>query len=130
MNGTREVATGGDGWRQAIAGILLMAAGVVLLLDQQRIIEVGSIWRWWPLVLVAIGLWKATSPGVKRDIGGGLELMIFGTWIMACMRHWWGLTFVNSWPLVFVGMGVKMIVKSLAPPRPKVATEGKGESHA
>ncbi|MGH7729876.1 MAG: LiaI-LiaF-like domain-containing protein [Candidatus Eiseniibacteriota bacterium] len=130
MCSTERTVTGGDVWRQAIAGVLLMAGGVVLLLDQFGVIEIGSMWRWWPLVLVAMGLWKISAPGVKRDVGGGLELMIFGAWILACTRHWMGLTFMNSWPLVFVGIGVKMVVKSMAPARPPAPKNEKGEGHA
>ena len=122
--------TGGSGWQQAIAGVLLMAAGVILLLDRRDVIEIGSIWRWAPLILAVIVIFKATASGPKRDVGGGLELMIFALWVVACLHDWNGLTFVNSWPLVFVGVGVKMVVNSLVPPKPKAPKEAKGEGHA
>jgi hypothetical protein len=125
MRANQGTATGGDGWRQVITGILLMAAGVVILLDQRHVIEVGSIWRWWPLALVLMGFWKMSAPAPRRDVAGGAELMIFAAWILACLHHWMGLTFTNSWPLVFVGIGVGMVVKSLTPKKPaKAATEG------
>ena len=121
---------GGDGWRQAITGVLLMAAGVVILLDQRHVIEIGSIWRWWPLALTLMGFWKLSAPASKRDVAGGLELMIFSGWLLACVHRWMGLTFVNSWPLVFVGIGVGMIAKSLTPKKPKAAKAEGGGSHA
>src|SRR6185436_1075183 len=94
------------GGRQVATGMLLMAAGVVLLLDQQGLFEIGPVWRWWTLIPVAMGIWKVTAPRESRDLAGGVELMIFGAWLLACTRHWMGLSFINSWPLVFVGMGV------------------------
>lgn len=120
----------GDGLRQATAGLLVMAAGVLLLLDQQDVIRIGSIWRWWPLGLVAMGIWKMTAPRETRDLGGGVELIIFGAWILACLRHDLGLSFSNSWPLIFVGIGAKLIIKSLTPSRPATAAGAKEDGHA
>ena len=127
------MAKGGkdEGLRQAITGLMLMAVGVVLLLDQQEMIEIGSVWRWWPLVPVAMGIWKITAPRETRDLGGGAELIIFGSWLLACTRHWMGLSFVNSWPLIFLGIGVKLIIKSLIPGRPAADAAGvKEDGHA
>ena len=118
----------GNGLRQATAGLLLMAAGVVLLLDQQGVIEIGSVWRWWPLLPVVMGIWKIAAPAESRDIAHGAELIIFGAWLLACTRHYLGLTFANSWPLVFVGMGVRLILKSLI--RPAVPAGAKENGHA
>ncbi|HYN63631.1 MAG TPA: DUF5668 domain-containing protein [Candidatus Limnocylindrales bacterium] len=126
------MATGGrgEGLRQATTGLLLMAAGVVLLLDQQELIEIGSIWRWWPLAPVAMGIWKITAPRETRDLAGGAELIILGAWLMVCTQRWMGLSFVNSWPLIFVGIGVKLIIKSLTQPRPTTAAGVKEDGHA
>lgn len=118
----------GDGLRQATAGLLLMAAGVVLLLDQQGLMEIGSVWRWWPLIPAAMGIWKITAPAQSRDIAHGAELIILSAWLLACTRHWQGLTFANSWPLIFVGMGVRLILKSLL--HPPAATSVKENGHA
>jgi hypothetical protein len=109
------------GLGQAVTGLLIMAAGVVLLLDQTGIIEIGSVGRYWPLVLVAFGIGAMTGPAEKRDVGGGAMLIVFGLWILACTQHWQGLTFRNSWPLVFVAIGIKMVLRALAPKRPALA---------
>jgi len=106
------------GVRQVTTGLLLMAAGALLLLDQRGLIDVGPIGRWWAAVLVLMGLWKITAPRAERDAGGGAMLIVFGVWILACTHHWMGLTFRNSWPLVFVAIGVKMMVRALLPPGP------------
>jgi hypothetical protein len=120
----------GEGLRQATTGLLLMAAGVVLMLDQQGVIEIGSVWRWWPLIPVAMGVWKITAPRETRDLAGGAELIIFGAWLMACTRHWLGLSFANSWPLVFVGIGARLIIKSLTQSRPETAAGVREDGHA
>jgi len=120
----------GEGLRQATTGLLIMAVGVVLLLDQQGVFEIGSVWRWWPLLPVAMGIWKITAPRETRDAPGGAELIVFGAWLLACTRHWMGLSFVNSWPLVFVGFGVRLIVKALTHRPTAKVVGGKEGGHA
>ncbi len=121
----------GEGLRQATTGLLMMAAGVVLLLDQQGMVEIGSVGRWWPVVFVLMGLWKITAPRDTRDAGGGAELIIWGGWLLACMHNWMGLTFRNSWPLIFVAIGVKMMVKAMTPgANPATAADAKEDGHA
>ena len=57
--------------------------------------------------------------------------LVFGVWFLACNHHWMGLTFRNSWPLVFVVMGVQIIVKALTPRRPAApAADMKEDGHA
>jgi len=120
-----------NGLREATTGLLIMAAGVVLLLHQQGVIEIGPIGRWWPLVFVVLGLWKVTGPDGERDAPGGAMFLVFGAWFLACNHRWMGLTFGNSWPLVFVAMGVKIIVKALWPGRPVTAgAAAKEDGHA
>ncbi len=104
---------GSDGLRQATIGVLLMAAGVLLLLDRQGVIEVGPLGLWWPTVLIVLGLLKVVAPARERDVAGGASLVIFGAWFLACTHRWMGLTYWNSWPLVFVAIGVKMMVGAI-----------------
>ena len=121
----------GGGPKQAFTGLLMMAAGVVLLLDQQGVIEIGSIGRYWPLLLVVLGLWKVLAPREERDVAGGAMLVVFGSWILACTHQWLGLTYWNSWPLVFVAIGVRMIIGALIPaPLARVAAPDEEARHA
>ena len=121
----------GSGLRETTAGLLMMAAGVVLLLDQQRIIEIGSIGHWWPAAPVVLGLWQMTAPPEERDVAGGAASVIIGAWLLACTHGWMGFTFRNSWPMALVAFGVTMVIKAVTPARPTTgAAGGKENSHA
>jgi hypothetical protein len=65
--------TAGDGarrLRQTTTGLLLIAAGVMVFMAQQGIIQLVSIWLYWPVVLVATGL-VAAAPRPGRDRAWG-----------------------------------------------------------
>jgi hypothetical protein len=104
---------------RVLFGLLMMAAGVVLWLDQLEVIEIRSVFRYWPAVLIILGLGSITAAREKRDVGGGAVMIVVGSWILACTQHWLGLTFRNSWPLINVAIGLGMIFGALFPTAPK-----------
>ena len=117
----------GDGARAVTTGLFMIAAGVLLILDQQGVVEIGSVGSWWPLLLVALGLWKATAPRGERDAGEAAMLILLGGWLLGCVHHWLGLTYRNSWPLIFVAIGAKMTLRALAPRAPGAGASGAEE---
>lgn len=60
-------------------GAILIAAGVVLLLDRTGVLDAGELGRqWWPLALVVAGVWWLASGSVFSGlvaIGAGLLLL-------------------------------------------------------
>jgi len=110
-------------------GLLMMAAGLALVLDQQGVLEVWQWNHWWPLVLVILGTWKIASPPEKRDAAGGAMLVVIGAWILACTHEWMGLTYRNSWPLILVAFGAKMVIEAITPVRPASGVAAGKESN-
>ena len=119
---------GRGGWGQAFTGLLLIGVGAVLLLDQQGVLDMSEIWGYWPVLLVILGLWKLTAPPPGRDVADGAGWIVIGGWILACIHHWLGLSFRNSWPLVFAAMGVQMILRALFPAPKKTKVEAEDET--
>ena len=59
-----------------LIGSFLVLAGGALLLENFGVINIGSVWRFWPLILVGVGIariWEATSRGEQ---GLGLWLWL------------------------------------------------------
>ena len=46
----------GSGSGLTAVGLLLIAAGILLLLDNFGIVWIGHVWDLWPLTLIAVGL--------------------------------------------------------------------------
>jgi hypothetical protein len=61
-------------------GVLLIAAGGVLLLDRWGLVDVGAaLADWWPLALVALGLWwLAEGARVAGSTVGAIGLLLLG----------------------------------------------------
>lgn len=99
-------------WRkQLMFGLMLVAIGAVLLLDQFDLLDLYDLWHYWPLILVVVGLNKVIGYPTARDFTSGLWTMFIGLWLFANIEHMFGLTFRNSWPYVIIGWGVTMIIR-------------------
>ena len=114
-----------------VLGLIMIAAGILLVLAQLGTVEIGSLGAWWPLLLVLFGIVKATGPRPERDLPEGAMLVLLGGWMLCVVHHWYGLTWRNSWPLIFVALGAKTVLRALAPRAPKSgATEVREDLHA
>lgn len=63
---------------RGLFGLTLMLFGVLLLLENVDIIDIG--WTYWPLLLVFFGLYKLSEHGWQS--GNGLWLIIIGLWLL------------------------------------------------
>jgi len=115
---------------QVTFGLFMIVAGVVLVLDHLGIVQIGSFGSWWPLLVVALGLGKILSPRPERDLAEGVMLVLLGAWFLSVVHQWMGLTWRNSWPLIFVAFGAKTVFRALVPAPPKAAAAGQEEFHA
>ncbi len=68
-----------------VLGGLLIALGVIVLLENLGTIYLGALWdlwRWWPLILVFLGLSKFFAAGDFRERRSGFWLMAIGVWLL------------------------------------------------
>src|SRR5512133_1395652 len=65
-----------------VIGIIAIAAGILFLLDQQGILDVRSLWRYWPVVFIVIGIGKLFESNNRDKImGAGTMFLIGGAWL-------------------------------------------------
>jgi hypothetical protein len=91
---------------QIIAGIVVVAIGLVLLVQQfvpSHHLEIG---RLWPIALIVIGARKLleTWRNAGRVAGGGVSLIAVGTILLLLTQGI--MTIAQSWPLFIVGQGL------------------------
>ena len=109
--------------KKAIWGVVLIALGVVFLLDQFEILELRGIGHWWPAFLILIGLTRIVTLENPRHIASGIGFVLWGLWFFACMQHWYGLTYRTAWPLILVIIGFEAVLMAF------IGRAGKGEQH-
>jgi len=98
-----------------MTGIFLVALGGYFLLHQLDLIE-GSIFfdGWWAWLIVFAGVAQMVEARRPGDLGSGLTISLIGVWLYLAVTQSHGLTFHNTWPLIFVAIGAGMLVKSIA----------------
>ena len=96
--------------KQVVWGLILILVGGAVLLDRLGYMDVESLWRYWPLLLVAVGINQTIGYPIPKEFGGGLWLVFIGLWLFAVFEHLFGLTFRNSWPLFILAWGVKLVL--------------------
>ncbi len=90
-----------------VLGMFLVAAGVLLALDRFGVIDTGPIWRFWPVVLVVLGLVKLFGSDSNRC--GGLVLLLVGSWFLVQNFTALDLDFSDVLPFAVLLIGLAMI---------------------
>ena len=106
---------------RVFAGLLIIAAGVVLLADRIGISGIHLSGRYWPLLLMAFGFMRLFDPplrrnGRRRSRWTGAWFIYLGLWGFASEFHVLGLDYNTSWPLLIVGAGIGIIWRAFEDP--------------
>jgi predicted membrane protein len=112
---------------QALIGILIILVGLLLFLDNLDILEADDALRWWPVLLMAIGVFKLVQP---RGSGGklfGFILLVVGAVILLGNLRLVYIYLWDLWPVVIVLIGGSMIWRAVSERRQRVRAEGGGE---
>lgn len=96
--------------KQIMWGLVLIALGVIFLLDRMDIVEAETLWHYWPLLLVVAGINQTIGYPSARQFRNGLWTIFTGFWLFAVFENLFGMTFRNSWPLFLLMWGVLMVL--------------------
>ena len=99
----------------AVWGVFLVALGALLLLMQIGALRVhlGDIGRWWPAILVVVGIARVAAGGRSKSIAEGVGLVLLGIGFFAVKFHWYGLTYLKAWPLLIVIWGIELMLAAV-----------------
>ena len=74
---------------QLFAGLVVVALGLFALLDAFHVLEFRDPWRFWPLLLIALGLSKMLGPRGSPGRWWGFVFVLAGTWLLARNLGMW-----------------------------------------
>jgi hypothetical protein len=111
-----------------VIGSLLIILGVVFICMNVGIIEHVPLTRFWPLVLILIGLGKLAAADSGKARWDGMWLVLLGLWFQSVTLHLLGLTYRNSWPLLLIVWGTYLTGAALGrkPDMPFAKEDGHG----
>ena len=102
----------GDSIGRVLTGLVVVLLGGIFLADNLGFLDVGSIGRFWPAILILLGIGSIVRPGHR---GGGAWLLFLGALFFLHTFDVFRLR--DSWPLFIVAAGTGMIWRSFAPRR-------------
>ena len=110
-----------------VFGLIVIAVGVIFLLDQLHLAPARQLLRFIPALPLAFGLMLLTGVGVRRHVAGGVLVTFFSGWLLLQtlgVLHMspWGL-----WPVILLVLGGWIVVAAIRGPASTAALE-KGAS--
>lgn len=110
-------------------GVFLIILGVVFTLAKLDVIDLRHWGTWWPTLMIAYGVAWIIVPSRPRHIASGVTFVLMGVWFMACIHHWYGLSFRSGWPVLVVIAGLEIVLGALLE-RLEPQRKGEEERHA
>jgi hypothetical protein len=94
-----------------IVGLFFTVVGVLMTADNLDLFDAWYVLRWWPAVILLVGVLKLADPG-RRLVG--VILTVLGALLLASNLEWWSWRFSISdlWPLLLIGAGVAMVARA------------------
>ncbi len=108
MTGQRRTSSG-----QALAGLVLLTVGALLFAQNLDVIDMRGYWRYWPVLLLAVGLAKLLLGGSRGDKVFGVVLTIIGGSQLAKALGYWSPGPADVAAFVLIGVGGFFIARGL-----------------
>jgi predicted membrane protein len=94
----------------AIIGGIVCLVGVLLLMDHLGFIAVDHLWRFWPVILMAVGAAHIAERGRRQ---WGAVVLLVGTLFLLSNLHILRFDWAELWPLAIIVAGGMMIWNSI-----------------
>jgi len=108
-----ETPRGGGLPEKWVPGLVLIAVGAIFFLDNLHIFRIHDLLSYWPVILVAAGLFQIIDCGTTMGkIGGGILAAVGGVFLARNLGYLpigWG----EMWPLILVAVGVLMLANRI-----------------
>jgi hypothetical protein len=105
----------GFAYGQLGLGVFLLITGAVLLLSNFDIIDTASVWNFWPVIILIVGIGKLMDARLPQEYQKAFWTLFIGTWFLVVELNLFGLDYHNAWPILLIGVGIGMLWKSIYP---------------
>src|SRR5216684_5979035 len=91
-------------------GVFFTALGLLLTLGNLELLDANRLLRYWPALLIVVGLLKL------REAGGralALILLVAGILLLGQETRWIRFSIFDLWPVILIGAGVYIVANAL-----------------
>lgn len=99
-------------YKHLFSGLVFVTVGAVFLLGNMGILDVDRIIRFWPVILIAAGLFKIVESGEDYAQSGGIFWVVVGGLFLLGNLGILRVAFRDLWPVVLIGIGALMLWRS------------------
>lgn len=97
-------------------GGLIIVLGVVFLGNNLGVINLGgSIFQWWPVILIAVGAWLLISSGFRRMVAPLVLIVIGAIFLLGNLGL--AIDLLDYWPVLLIIIGVVILSRAISSPR-------------
>lgn len=108
-------------------GTLALLAGIVLLLDRFGVLDASSIFRYWPVLMIGLGL-GFLFRGRGGSLLPGLILTFLGTLFLVRNIGYADVRIRDLWPVILILVGATVLVNTLRARRTLPVAPGAAQS--
>jgi len=104
--------TRGQGTHRLGIGLLLVAIGLCILLHNLQVLELSPfLSRWWPLLIILLGLWKLIIWGAQSLSSGSLLMVIGILCLLATLDVITWSALFRIWPVFLIIIGAWVLLR-------------------
>jgi predicted membrane protein len=98
---------------QVVVGLMVVAFGVLFLLDNLNIIYLHHVIFFWPLAFIGSGLVALLSEGPRSGRVTGIVLIAIGVAMVLHRLGYWFISWRTFWPLAMIAVGGLILYRTL-----------------
>lgn len=98
---------------QLILGCAVAVVGVLFTLDNLNLLEAGRYLRWWPVVVILIGVTRLVGYGSRPQRAAGILITAAGVWLLLSNLDLFPVGLWELWPLGLVFLGGWLVLRGV-----------------
>ncbi len=102
---------------RVVIGLFLFTFGVLFLLKNFGLVEVGNVFQYWPVFFIILGLLNFYHHRTMGGLVWSTILIIIGVGMLAPIVFGVEFNIFDFWPVILILVGLSMILKSVRSPR-------------
>jgi len=99
-----------------VFGLIVVALGTLWTLDNLDILESEPILRWWPALLLLVGIARLTGIGARRQPVAGTVFSIVGLVLLGNELELLNVRIWELWPVALIVVGSALVFRSVRGP--------------
>ena len=96
-----------------VIGALIVAVGLMILLDNMGIVRFHDVWRYWPVLLIVFGVSRILESRAAAGYIWGGVLTLAGALLLLDNLDIVVFDFNLVWPLLIIAFGLSMLLRSM-----------------